>query len=184
MSNDFPFNHFINLDKPNKNSNIQNKSIEKYDFIQENIKKEMNTQHSKTQENQEFITEKFDNSELKTLSEEIISGLQQVISPQKFKAYFSNTFNVNDITSDAVIFSVTNSFIKKMIENNYLEQIKQVLFNTLGTVYDVQIQVLGNSIKEISQSIEDMAISNLVRNNNTLTANTTSFKLNEAPSTK
>lgn len=187
MNNDFPFNHFINLDKNNKNNNLNDKTIEKYDFFkQENENSaEMSTQSStKNQENQSLSSSTFGNDELKILSEEIILGLKSVVSPEKYKAYFSNTFHVTNITNDEVIFGVTNNFIKKMIENSYLEQIKQVLFNTLGTQYGVKIEVLASSLSEISRALDSAIIDDSRNNNNNLSVNNFSFKLDEAPATK
>ena len=126
MSNDFPFNHFINFKDSNKNNDLGQNNTN----IHQN--NEMNTQIPINPiKNQSVSDDTFDSNELNFLSEEIILGLQGIISPQKFKAYFSNTFAVSNITNDTVIFSVTNNFILKMIKNSYLDQIKQVLFTMI-----------------------------------------------------
>lgn len=182
MSSDFPFNHFLNLEKTNKNNNLNDKNIEKYDFFTKNT--QMSTQTEvKNDQNQTLSSSSFGSEELKILSEEIISCLKNVISPEKYKAYFSNTFHVTNITNDEVIFGVTNNFIKKMIENSYLEEIKQVLFNTLGTQYEVKIEVLASSLSEISKVL-DSAIRDESRKNSMASVNNLSFKIEDKPLTK
>lgn len=136
MSNDFPINHFLNFEKNNKNNNL-NSDIEKYDFINKS------TNIIETPQNNQLNQVVESSSEFDILSDEIIENLKAAISPEKFKAYFLNTFMVTDITNDCVICSVSNNFLKKVIENNYLQTIKEILFRTLGKQYDIKIDVMG-----------------------------------------
>ena len=132
MSNEFPFNHFINLKKPN---NI--KDINEINNV--NLDKHFGDKPQLDDNNSDFSQD-----ELNIISEEINKSLKESISPQKYSAYFNNTFNLIEIKKGTVVFSVANSFAKKMIENNYLDQIKQNVFNLLNTEYSVDF-VLMNS---------------------------------------
>jgi chromosomal replication initiator protein len=179
MSNDFPFNHFINFNDSNK-SNSLDSNVNSQIMQKSNMSTQNKTQQT---QNQQVSDDGFDTNELNFLSEEIIEGLQSIISPQKFKAYFSNTFAVSNITNDTVIFSVTNNFIMKMIKNSYLEQIKQVLFNVLSTQYEIEFEVIGANLKKpTTQTIENIQIEFPEKDKTVLTS---SFKIeNEAPTSK
>lgn len=178
MSNDFPFNHFINFDNTNKSNNLNNNITSQPDMSTQRQSPTSPTQ------NQPVSDEAFDVNELNFLSEEIILGLQGIISPQKFKAYFSNTFAVSNITNDTVIFSVTNSFILKMIKNSYLDIIKQVLFNVLSTHYEVEFEVIGATLTKPSpKTIENIQIEYPEKEKTVLTSRF-KIKADEAPTSK
>tara|TARA_Y100000768_G_C23991387_1_gene693827 strand:- start:17161 stop:18759 length:1599 start_codon:yes stop_codon:yes gene_type:complete len=138
MNNEFPFNHFLNFDKNNnKINNLNTNNTPKTDFMTQALQSE-NSEIK--QENQEVGQD----SEFQMLSDEIISQLKSSLSPEKYKAYFLNTFFVNNITHEDVEFLVTNNFIKKVINNNYLQQVKDILFKCLGKHYNVKIEVMGH----------------------------------------
>lgn len=138
MSNDFPFNHFINLDSLNNNGHTQGKTT--------TTSFKMPIYDNETDKNQLLNDSSFCAEEMSSICEEILTALKSSISPQKYRAFFENTFTINQITESKIVFSVTTSFIKKMITNHYLEEIKQIIFNTLGNMYDIEITVI-NQIK-------------------------------------
>lgn len=166
MSNDFPFNHFINIDKFSKDTNktIKNSDIQEYDIIKNALGVKENS--AKINKKQLVIDESFSSSELASLSEAVLDGLKEVVSPQKYKAFFSNSFAVKNMTETEVVFTVTNSFIKKVIKNNYLEQIQDILFNFLGTKYSIEFEILNSSFssevttqkKEISEEVVEKTV--------------------------
>jgi chromosomal replication initiator protein len=154
MSNDFPFNHFINFDSSNDNKDIENNSIR-------------NNRHQPTtdkplvensfQEKQLLSNNSFSNGELSSINEEILDGLKLVISAQKYKAFFENTFIINSIDDENITFSVTTSFIKKMIENHYLQDRKQIIFKCLGSNYMISLSILNdkqNLINDMNNTLE------------------------------
>jgi chromosomal replication initiator protein len=114
-------------------------------FIIEQGIKSINTEASKP-------VAEFSNEELKTITDALLENIKNLISPNKFHAYFANAFTVAAIKQDLVEIVVTTSFIKKMVETHYPETIKQALFEILGKDYDLDIQVLGSSSSLSSNS--------------------------------
>ena len=151
MSNDFPFNHFINFDNFNKNSDIQNNSVKteetKYDFPKE----ETQSNQINPTNNQLLSNSCFGEEEIQSICEEVLLGLKQAINPQKYTAFFENTFTLSKITEDSIEFSVTTNFIKKMIDNHYLSEIKQIIFTIMGTQYNVSVNVMRAKNQLISE---------------------------------
>ena len=153
MSSEFPFNHFINFNSDNKNNTLDN--INPYNETKNSyvINEESNSA--------------FNNAELITMSSEILDQLKQKVSPQKFSAYFENTLTVSNILDNTVVFSVTTNFIKKIIEEHYINVFEDVLINILGKKFRIEINILGNNNHEQKEQI-----------NNT-PQNTSTFKLRD-----
>ncbi|MDP7321942.1 MAG: chromosomal replication initiator protein DnaA [Bacteriovoracaceae bacterium] len=154
MNNDFPFNHFINFDKFNNNNNLESSHLDKLSQKEEKITPNEGTKLNNSkllQDNQ------FSQDELQSICEEVLEGLKQNISPQKYAAFFQNTFTLTSITDNKIIFSVTTNFIKKMIVNHYLEEIQEILFQLMGTKYHVEITVINtkNSLQKIQKDLEE-----------------------------
>lgn len=161
MSDDFPFNHFINLDSLNKKSIENAPEISKYIFP----KLDEERQSSKSK-NIEITTSllgenSFNEEEVSSIYEEIMNGLKTSISPQKYKAFFESSFTISEISQSKILFSVTTSFIKKMIESHYIKEIKEILFNTLGSTYDVEIRVFNSQTSQTKDFISDYLSKNI-----------------------
>lgn len=150
MSNDFPFNHFINFENTNKNNNLPSDEVKDYIFP----KVEENSSEASQSNNQLLSSDSFNADEMHSICEEVLSGLKNTISTQKYKAFFENTFMVSKITEESIQFTVTTSFIKKMINNHYLDEIKQILLTILGVQYSIEVCVL-NSQEKIIQNISE-----------------------------
>lgn len=129
MSQKFPFNHFLKLDRLPDQAPIQAPNPV---LVAETMKAQY------PESGPEFTPE-----ELKTVSEALLEHIKNLINPTKFHAYFSNTFTISAIHQDRVEFVVTTSFIKKMIETHYIEAIKQALHEILGKSYELELNVLG-----------------------------------------
>ena len=138
MSNDFPFNHFFNTEKTSNNNNLQ-KEVNDYSFP--NLDSQVPELNNSTN-NQSLTSDEFSQDELQCISEEIMIGLKSSISPQKYKAFFENSFMIKNITDSAINFAVTTNFIKKMVENHYLNDIKQLIVTILGKEYEVSISLI------------------------------------------
>lgn len=141
MNDDFPFNHFFNTDKNNKNNNLDSAPIEP---IFPSVQSTQPTTGNKT-DNQSLSSSTFSVEELSSISEEISIGLKSSISTQKYGAFFENSFTLSSISESTITFCVTTNFIKKMIVSHYLEQIKQIVFTTLGTQYEIEIILIGSN---------------------------------------
>ncbi len=137
MTHNFPFNHFLKLDglQDQQASKMTEKVLPP--VMVESV---INSTVTPTKLSQEFGTE-----ELKTITDALLESIKTLISPNKYHAYFANTFTVSLMTQETVEFVVTTSFIKKMVETHYLETIKQSLFEILGKEYNIEIQILGSS---------------------------------------
>lgn len=172
MNEDFPFGHFINLDSLNNNNTLPqenlNKQLLKENFPKNNV--ESNSSFTKT--------------ELDFICEEILEGIKASISPHKYKAFFENVFKINFIDESKIIFSVTTAFIKKMIEQHYLDEIKQIMFNTLGRDYTIEITTINSkseSAKDIIGAFLNEQAAPIEPTQNTPKKTSFSFKLNDEP---
>lgn len=134
MSNDFPFNHFINYEKNNKNNNIEASNIESHVFPhlseKENISSGLNSE--------------FNKDELESIACEVLESLKSTINPQKYNAFFANTFILTSLSETTIEFSATTNFIKKMIETHYSNDLEQIIHTTLGKKYKVKIKIMNN----------------------------------------
>lgn len=183
MQDDFPFNHFINFNQENTKKPNNNKTIEEYTFPEVQQSKE-NFSPNLTLEDDSFHP-----GELEMLTEELLDNLKNIISPQKYKAYFESTLSITELNNNYLTLSVSTNFIKNMIEKYYVSSIKQIIFKTLGTSYDLKIEVQGamkldkesgpfNSIDSIMKNAFDEP--NSAEPTKKLSAETYSFKLNNA----
>ncbi len=180
MNNDFPFNHFINFDKPSKNNNLNNEAITNYDFPV--VKPEVTDQTST--QNQLLSNDNFNSDEMHSICEEVLLGMKQYISPQKYKAFFENSFTLSAMDDTTLEFSVTTNFIKKMIDNHYLQDIKQVVFMILGTQYSVVINVLNRKNENIEDIKNTLNTPEQFIIPNTQLSKQSSFKLKPAAATQ
>jgi chromosomal replication initiator protein len=164
MSDKFPFEHFISF----KNQKETTPEISSND----------NSAPIEPESN-------FDNDELSSITEEILNVLERSISAQKYNAFFKNTFTVTGISETKIDFSVTTEFIRKMINNHYLQNLNQCVEELMGQRYDISISVLGKNTN--NQKSEDTVSSfatellkDLKGNTATSTSNEKeiSFKLN------
>ncbi len=183
MQDDFPFNHFINFNQENTKKPNNNKTIEEYTFP------EVQQSNENFSPNLTLEDDSFHPGELEMLTEELLDNLKNIISPQKYKAYFESTLSITELNNNYLTLSVSTNFIKNMIEKYYVSSIKQIIFKTLGTSYDLKIEVQGamkldkesgpfNSIDSIMKNAFDEP--NSAEPTKKLSAETYSFKLNNA----
>lgn len=156
MSDDFPFSHFINLNNPSPNGHLDSKATSSSHDFPDHSAVNKSLDSSTSNKNQLLGDSLFSNEELDSICEEILQGLKNSISPQKYKAFFENSFTINEISEAKITFSVTTSFIKKMITNHYLEEIKQIIFNLLGTYYDIDISIINEGSKKAEETLSNL----------------------------
>lgn len=167
MTQKFPFNHFLKLDGLPETSVA--KKNEAHPVIIEQAAKAMTPKESKA------LSEEFCADELKSITDALLENIKNLINPNKFHAYFANAFTVASIKHDHVEMMVTTSFIKKMVETQYLDTIKQALFEILGKDYGVEIQVLGASSGGSLSSNSDNILNSLKGKKPDSVKNTTFF---------
>ena len=139
MTQKFPFDHFLKLGSLNDVQPVIRKiEVPVSPVVIGQTIKALASAQPKLEP--EFLSE-----ELKTITEALLEHIKTLINPNKFHAYFLNTFTVSAVNQDVVEFVVTTSFIKKMIETHYIETIKQALIEILGKEYQLNVQVLGTT---------------------------------------
>jgi chromosomal replication initiator protein len=146
MTQKFPFDHFLKLDGL---SDVQPAAVKKAEMT---VNPVIIEQTLKTiTSSQPKLAPEFQADELKTITEALLDHIKSLINPNKFHAYFANTFTVSAVNQEVVEFVVTTSFIKKMVETHYIETIKQALMEILGKEYQLDVQVLGSNASMSSQ---------------------------------
>ncbi len=167
MTQKFPFNHFLKLDGLSEGPAQPVKEVHPI-IIQEAVKSFSSPKESKA------LSEEFTTDELKTITDALLENIKSLISPNKFHAYFANSFTVSAIQEQSVEVVVTTSFIKKVVENQYSETLKQALLDILGKEYAINIQVLGTPSMSLSSNNENI-LHSLKNKKNDSVKNTTFF---------
>jgi chromosomal replication initiator protein len=92
----------------------------------------------------------FSHEEIQGLDQEIHSVIKENIDTQKYETYFNHNFHLSGLQNDTLIFNVTTSFIKKIIETNYLNLITKAVKLTLGKDHFIKLELLGEEKTEPS----------------------------------
>ena len=139
MTQKFPFDHFLKLDGLNEAQPVSKRVDLPISpvIIEQTLNSIVNPQPK--------LASEFSSEELKTITEALLEHIKSLVNPNKFHAYFGNTFTVSAVGQDVVEFVVTTSFIKKMVETHYEETIKLALMEILGKRYELSILVLGSN---------------------------------------
>ncbi len=141
MDQKFPFNHFLKIDSfedtpaPVK---IPAKMLETIENTSVSPKKASSGPMGAK------IEQGFTTDELKAMTDALLDNLRGMVNPNKFQAFFANTFTVGHVGHDTVEVMVTTTFIKTMIMSHYLDIITEGLQQILGKTYNVDIQVFGS----------------------------------------
>lgn len=136
MTQKFPINHFLKLDGISK---VPTETISQSSVAQKTVKPQVESNNSQS------LSSEFSAEELKTISDALLEHIKNLINPNKFHAYFANSFTISAVHHNSVEIIVTTSFIKKMIETHYADTIQQALYEILGREYQVDLKVLGSS---------------------------------------
>lgn len=94
--------------------------------------------------------------ELKVLGHEIKEALKNYISNSQFSSYFSDTFQVSHFDSQNIEFTVTTAFIKRVIEDQFLNEIKKAILDTLGRPYEVSLKAFQTKAQSLSSNSENI----------------------------
>lgn len=177
MTQKFPFNHFLKLDGLHDGPATKKGEVHPV-IVEQTLKTTKPIKENKT------LSAEFSSEELKTITDALLDNIRNLISANKFHAYFANAFTVSAIKQDLVEIVVTTSFIKKVIESHYPETIKQALFEILGKDYNLEIQVLGAASPRLSSNTENILNSIKIQPKKTESVKNTSFFIDELEPTK
>lgn len=183
MANQFPFNHFLKLDGLSETQGMPRaKEVPAHPVVIDNSLKQLG---STTKEEGPKLSPEFCTDELKTITEELLEHIRNLINPNKFHAYFANTLTVSAIHQDRVEFVVTTNFIKKMVETHYSETIGQALFEILGKEFGLDFQVLGTpgSVSSNTDNILNSLKTSVAKKNESA-AKTATFFIEDLKPTK
>lgn len=151
MSDNFPFEHFINFEKTNNFNNLNQNPTKEHITQNHNNNNFLAESFGDVKLNQQLTDDEFNFDELKSITDEVLNILKESINPRKYNAFFQSTFTVASIDEDVLECSVTTNFIKNMMENHYLDHIKQAVTTLLGKQYLIKISVM-NSSKSLSSN--------------------------------
>lgn len=94
--------------------------------------------------------------ELRVLGREINETLRLHIPSQAFNTYFSDTFSVSSLRPDSIEFLVTTNFIKRIIESQYLAEVKKAVIETLGREYRLEFRTFGVRTTSLSPNLDNI----------------------------
>ncbi len=148
MTQKFPFHHFLKLDGSTEPA-IATKTQAAHPVVIEKAIKSVMAPEAK-------LVNEFSSEELKTITEELLDNIKNLMNSSKFHAYFSNTLTVSEIKQDVVEMVVTTTFIKKMIETHYGDIVRQSIYQILGKHYQIEIHVMGQAGSTLSSNNENI----------------------------
>ena len=125
MGQEFPFNHFLNLDpKTAKNQAHEiSKSLKTNDVL----------------DNHDNLNDaSFSEEELESINLEVLALIKSKLPEIKFKTFFENNLKLINVKEDKVIFWVKTSFIKKTVDN-FTKEISEALEQALGREYKIEV---------------------------------------------
>lgn len=147
MSQQFPFNQFLKIEKTSPN----------YEAEQPSQKTKQETHLSSPK--------KDDQKENELISKEILKSIKTIISPTQYSAYFAHSFNLTQIGLDKIEFTVPTSFIKNMLENEFIQTISHSVQTVLGRFYKIEIKViLEGNYSDMPQKKKAITKSNVSKN--------------------
>lgn len=109
-------------------------------------------------ENKDGTNVNSESTELKLLNDEMLSILKTSLGQEKFESYIGYNLNLTRITNDTAYFLVSTAFIKKVIEHQYIENLKQAILKCLGK--NLKIQIL------LKQEVETNTLTNDLKEKN------------------
>jgi chromosomal replication initiator protein len=127
MSTEFPFSHFIKLEENgNKNKQLAHSIHAGKDKSNDQI------------DNQ--------NNDIKLINDEILMEVSVIIGEFKYNTYFKNNLKISKITDNTFYFETKTKFIIKLINECYLNDIKQIIRNKMGKDFEINISVCNDEI--------------------------------------
>jgi chromosomal replication initiator protein len=146
---EFPLNNFFSFDEEEEASDSNKKKI---------IEKVAPS-------NSAEITNDFSLEELEEINSEVLSSLKKSISEEKYRAFFEGSLTVGSVTDSTITFLVPSSFIRKMINQYYMENLSESISNALGKRYQIVVNVLGSSSEDKEELSQKPGNSSQIENN-------------------
>ncbi len=140
MSEEFPFEHFLNLNSMQKQKSppFYNSEVsipQSIDEFNHRLNEPLSEQNA-----EEFHSDLLSHEELLAIQNEILFELKKTLPEIKFKTYFENNLYLKSIHEHRVIFEAKTQFIKKALEN-FLSEIQTALELVLGKTYDIHFTI-------------------------------------------
>ncbi len=126
MSESFPFEHFLNLPENKKQTGS---------LFKEN---QLLKADAAPSEDTGFNVE-----ELDFINTKILDALKDQIPEVKFNTFFNESLTLVNIHYGLVEFSTSTDYIKTVINNNYLEDLKKAVKSVLGKDYEIKVSILN-----------------------------------------
>lgn len=90
--------------------------------------------------------------ELKLLGHEIKEALKSYLTSAQFSSYFSDTFQVTNFDSQNIEFTVTTAFIKRVIETQFIDDLKKSIIDVLGRPYEISFKTFQAKTQSLSSN--------------------------------
>jgi len=188
MNNDFPFNHFLKVDSSLEKNNEKTRinSDLKANEVEKDSQMPLFHNGFNPSQNQESSSSS-ENKKLTEIHKKVLNSLKDLINPQKYNAFFSDTFFLNEWCNERVTFTTTTHFIKKMIENHYLSQLRDIVFSLSSSRPLVTIEIskkddLELRIPPTSQINDKISSFLLPAHSNSKTVKDATFRIDLIPS--
>lgn len=136
------------------------------DFPLSHFLKDISAQSDKNINNfQQFKTnlpslpqDELNESELSTITTEILNYLRDSIGTQRFNAFFNNTLSVNKIFGEEIEFVVPTNFLKKMLTEQYIDLLANAAESVMGKTFSVTVNVIQPGGQAVSQQQSQVTI--------------------------
>lgn len=129
MGQEFPFNHFLNL---NQNSEVK-KPISTAEKLEASL-----ISNTSLQNGAKSIESAFTEEELESINIEVLALIKSKLPEIKYKTFFENNLKLINIRESEVDFWVKTSFIKKTVDS-YTDEISEALEMVLGRPYKIVV---------------------------------------------
>ena len=129
MGQEFPFNHFLNLN-PNSEAKKAPATNDKFNntLISDALESNFGTSAESA----------FSQEELEAINLEVLALIKSKLPEIKYKTFFENNLKLINIKEDEVDFWVKTSFIKKTVDT-YTKEISESLEMVLGKHYEIKV---------------------------------------------
>lgn len=148
MGQEFPFNHFLNLN-PNIDANKSKASLDKINntSITGQTSNEVSAKHDS----------EFSVNELESINIEVLTLIKSKLPEIKFKTFFENNLKLINVTENEVEFWVKTSFIKKTVDS-YINEISSSLEMVLGRSYKIKVHTENENNQTEPELTENLEI--------------------------
>jgi chromosomal replication initiator protein len=131
-SENFPFEHFLSTSFL-KNNHVNQESINEL-LVDQSLPKN----DKKLNKIDNIDTAPIEAEELKMLKEALLEALKNKLNPQKYSAFFENSFSVENISATSICFHTSTDFIKNIITKQYLDKLTESIQEVMGKTMKIE----------------------------------------------